>query len=57
MLWIEQVELYINNIAYVEYIPTRRLSQNNQYRSIDSAWLEDRKKLRKDWYNYLKAAE
>jgi hypothetical protein len=29
-----QVELYINNIAYVEYITTRWLPQNNQYRSI-----------------------
>ena len=23
----------------------------------ESDWLEDRKKLRKDWYNYLKAGE
>ena len=55
--WIGQVELYINNIAYVEYITAGRLPQNNKYTSVDLAWLEDRKKLRKDWYNYLKAAE
>lgn len=41
----------------VKYITFGGLSQNYQYLYIDTAWLEDRKKLKKDWYNYLKASE
>jgi hypothetical protein len=46
----------INN-KDVKYIAFGGLSQDHQYLHSDADWLEDRKKLKKDWYNYLKASE
>lgn len=33
------------------------MPQDHQYAVPKADWLDDRKKLRKDWYNYLKAGE
>lgn len=33
------------------------MPEDYRYVIEDVVWLEDRKKLRKDWYDYLKAGE